>query len=79
MSDYKELIDLLAHPAVGRDNADVMIAAADAIEQLVKERDAAVEDLRISAGCTMCQNFENYKSCHNNCSWEWRGVEPSES
>lgn len=39
MNDYKELIELLAHPADGRDNADIMISAADAIEQLVKERD----------------------------------------
>ena len=45
MNDYKELIGLLAHPADGRDNADIMISAADAIEQLVKERDAAVADL----------------------------------
>ena len=39
MNDYKELIELLAHPADGRDNADIMISAADAIEHLVKERD----------------------------------------
>lgn len=39
MNDYKELIELLAHPTDGRDSADIMVCAADAIEQLVKERD----------------------------------------
>ena len=37
MNDYKELIELLAHPTDGRDSADIMIAAADAIEQIVAE------------------------------------------
>ena len=37
MNDYKELIELLSHPTDGRDSADIMIAAADAIEQIVAE------------------------------------------
>lgn len=37
MGEYKELIELLAHPADDRDNADIMISAADAIEQLVND------------------------------------------
>lgn len=45
MVDYKELIELLTNPTDGRDNADIMIAAADAIEQLVKERDKLKLDL----------------------------------
>ena len=39
MTNYKELIQLLANPIAERDNADLMIAAANAIEQLIKERD----------------------------------------
>lgn len=38
MNDYKELIELLANPTEGRDNADIMIVAADAIKQLIHER-----------------------------------------
>ena len=37
MNDYKELIKLLAQPTDGRDSADIMIAAADAIAQIVAE------------------------------------------
>lgn len=33
MNDYKELVELLAHPTDGRDSADIMIAAADATDQ----------------------------------------------
>ncbi len=39
MTNYEELIQLLANPIAERDNADLMIAAANAIEQLIKERD----------------------------------------
>lgn len=88
MNDYKELIELLANPTDGRDNADVMIAAADAIEQLVRERDAAVKDMN-----TLCSTFADICSfCKNDsrndgdvcvkCKgtdwlefWEWRGVQ----
>lgn len=39
MTNYEELIQLLANPIAERDNADLMIAVANAIEQLIKERD----------------------------------------
>ena len=39
MTNYEELIQLLVNPIAERDNADVMIAAANTIEQLIKERD----------------------------------------
>lgn len=71
MNDYKELIGLLAHPADGRDNADIMISAADAIEQLVKERDAAIADLKQASkipfgGCHLCKSIrtEICKECY---------------
>lgn len=92
MNDYKELIELLAHPADGRDNADIMISAADAIEQLVKERDAAAADLRfvIASACDLdvclwCKHREFDGQCHHDCipysekwGWEWRGAKMDE-
>ena len=44
MTNYKELIQLLANPIAERDNAELMIADANAIEQLIKERDDFEED-----------------------------------
>lgn len=65
MNDYEELIELLAHPADGRDNADVMIAAADAIEQLVKERDELRNEL-----CLRCGEYtEAHNGACNGCRW----------
>lgn len=87
MNDYKELIELL------RDDEfcgklDYIDDAADAIEQLVKERDAAVKDMN-----TLCSTFADICSfCKNDsrndgdvcvkCKgtdwlefWEWRGVQ----
>ncbi len=51
-----------------------------AIEQLVRERDAAVEDLKVNANCTNCKylNGEGYcvaNWCYNGEAWEWRGVQ----
>lgn len=85
MNDYKELIELLAHPADGRDNADIMISAADAIEQLVKERDAVVADIQPDCGyCKWLRDFGDgaWCFCPSPCRdisgvktmWEWRGV-----
>lgn len=81
MSDYKELISSLrssaklqayyAHTVAENTNE---YKAADAIEQLVKERDAAIADLKELSFCTYC------KSAGTNCSacrgehWEWRGA-----
>lgn len=87
MNDYKELIELLAHPADGRDNADIMISAVDAIEQLVRERDAAIADLKEYASCDYCKRsnaeckeYWNIGECglHGLCGgekFEWRGVQ----
>lgn len=63
MSDYKELLEILRN--IGKygtiNNAFVsptMLAAADAIEQLVKERDAAI---------TFAKEFRECCSCPNRC------------
>lgn len=98
MSDYKELIAKLRFYA---DTADdpiygicinspkVMLHAADVIEQLVKERDAAMADLKglhdalegRGLCCYACKNdvFDYDKSVCAGCAlqdnWEWRGVQ----
>lgn len=42
MNDYKELIDKLRIAGMTEGHCEILLNAADAIEQLVKERDAAV-------------------------------------
>ncbi len=61
--------------------------AADAIEQLVKERDAAVADLKNIRACKFCKNLSQHidKEPCNSCllyvrgrdtnNFEWRGVQ----
>ena len=52
------------------------------IQQLERERDAAVELLKEEMGCRACAKYtftENYVStdcldCINECNWVWRGV-----
>lgn len=94
MNDYKELIEQLNGAcivkAVMKDmtKADLFARAADAIEQLVKERDAAVADLKESAVesavCDYCKWLVDYdctdlkhETCHGE-HWEWRGVQKEE-
>lgn len=55
-------------------NEPIMLYAADRIEELEHERDAAVEGL--TGNCLYCikRNFcTNRKGPHKNC-WEWRGT-----
>ena len=63
--------------------------AADVIEQLVRERDAAVADLKSEMErerglnqCRYCKYQEDDNQCPNDCipysekwRWEWRGLE----
>lgn len=85
MNDYKELVEQLdgacCFKMVDGDilKADLFARAADAIEQLVRERDAAVDD--IPRLCWSCKSNENKLKC-DKCNrlleyrpaWEWRGV-----
>lgn len=89
MEDYKELIALLdGAMAMTASNgkiekADLFCKAADAIEQLVKERDAAICD--IPHICQTCYGNNMEADCvdnpcwnckgNNNPEWEWRGVQ----
>ena len=50
------------------------------IARLEKERDAAVEDLKLSTlrGISVCRLCKNIKLCDDvnfSCKWEWRGVQ----
>lgn len=84
MDDYKELVQRLRRHIMGDDyfniNSDfasAVVQAADAIEQLVRERDAIAYDLSGFRDCSSCRHSVKYKSdCANlsECKWEWRGV-----
>ena len=94
MNDYKELIADLTAAANRNSNSlntrDTCRKAADAIEQLVKERDAAVEDIKKNLMCASCAKRETgseWGRCEELdyakndegvgiCkSYEWRGVQ----
>ena len=62
---------------------------ADAMEQIVRERDAAVESLKSKYECVDCK-WWNVKTqdcddlCHECCNfnelhWEWRGVQDEQT
>lgn len=60
---------------------------AETIGKVIKERDAAIADLRKTASCLVCKHFgENGITCDalNQCLygehdvWEWRGVREAE-
>lgn len=83
--DYKELIETLR----GKDGCNCeCLKAADAIETLLAERDAAVEDLSKRPHPSTCKYGEHCDyisvitgrpdcySCHE---WEWRGPRGNET
>lgn len=74
----------------GNDCEDISLNALNAIEQLVKERDAAIVDLkklRYCSNCKLCTDTvdDEYYWCSAFCDWneyndtcedwEWRGVQ----
>lgn len=75
--DYRDLIDTMRNG----DPLDIVVQAywmADAIETLLKERDAAVEDMK--GICSFCAHkktcqFGNHLRdiCVNGSRWRWRG------
>lgn len=80
--DYKELIKRLRVHKIktdfGKFSPDICRKAADAIETLLSERDAAVEDLaKICEDnpdvCQYCKHMPCTEK-HGRCiGWEWRG------
>ena len=84
MNDYKELIDSLRICVKYKKAAEALCNAefaADAIEQLVKERDAAIADLKDHGrNCKTCLHGGRGKNdCLDReevpCKWEWSGVQ----
>lgn len=78
--------DLLSVPdeMITSMNAEACKDAADAIEQLVKERDAAVADCKIiledGVQCNICKHYfsedvDACLECENKSNFEWRGVQ----
>lgn len=81
MADFKQM---LAFP---HDTGKIINACADLIEslaaeleQVTRERDAAVKDLAIHKFCHLCaedpiaEEASKCPSCVNKCYWQWRGV-----
>ena len=63
-------------------NEDIAADALAYIQQLERERDAAVQDLKVYKFCTACKHdkddLDANKSspcfgCHSKSNWEWRG------
>ena len=96
MNDYKELVKYLREEADAVQSIAIEFnipisaenhsrQAADAIEQLVRERDAAAMDLKAYSDCDNCKHstYDNLRNgfCRE-CSvvhktkykWQWRGV-----
>lgn len=82
MNDYKGLVDSLRICVKYNKAVDALCNAefaADAIEQLVRERDAAVKDLFEEADsrlntCLYCKKDADCVLDCDNALWEWRGV-----
>lgn len=82
MNDYKGLVDSLRICVKYNKAVDALCNAefaADAIEQLVRERDAAVKDLNIARSCLTCKSNSldfcaGCDSWASKSNWEWRGV-----
>lgn len=78
MTDYKELIAEIRNCFP----TNLERRAADAIERLVKERDAAIKDLKHDGNCRCCKEIDICGGLsHGYCGglgWEWRGVKEAE-
>lgn len=85
--------DLISMPSVLKTilnrAADLVESLSVQLDQVTRERDAAVEDLRkvcrVVSVCFYCKSRDaEYVSndcmdCVNSCNWKWRGVEVEKS
>lgn len=85
----KKLIERMRTESLCMEIMDLCMEAAEALsmirdelEQVKKERDAAVEDLRVASiegymDCNWCAGKKDQTQCYN-CSfannWQWRGL-----
>lgn len=86
MNDYEELIDKLRVTGMTEGHCEILLNAADAIEQLVKERNVAVDDITnivhdmgntcICDYCVGCEKDGYHDECKTDegDSWQWRGL-----
>lgn len=69
-----------------RDGLNIMLAQAQSmLETRTKERDAAVEEMKIIRSCRQCKTWQEYfkdngdvspcEDCDMYSNWQWRGVE----
>lgn len=61
--------------------ADLIESLSAELEQVKRERDAAVEDLKGDSFCRTCAHYGNGECISNDChdcinryNWQWRGV-----
>lgn len=62
-----------------------VMAIISGFEQVTRERDAAVEDMKIIRSCRQCKTWQEYfkdngdvspcEDCDMYSNWQWRGVE----
>lgn len=61
-----------------RKGAALIESLSEQLEQVTRERDAAVEDLKIHKFCHHCiegdHESERCYTCDHKCNWQWRGV-----
>lgn len=63
--------------------ADLIESLSAQLEQVTRERDAAVEELSYTRKCSICKKhlseggdcYGNHKCGNGNPDWQWRGVE----
>lgn len=63
-----------------REAAKIIESLSDQLEQVTRERDAAMEDLEMLADCETCIHDDD-EACEHCCdcitrgNWQWRGAE----
>lgn len=84
MDKYKYLVERLRAVSVKNsaslNTRSVCREAADVVEALAAERDAAVADMKLSAEhdqCDVCKKGDDAYHC-GECNFEWRGPQKEE-
>lgn len=62
---------------------DLIESLSEQLEQVTRERDAAIEELSYARKCSICKKhlseggdcYGNHKCGNGNPDWQWRGVE----
>lgn len=78
--DFPHVIHTALHKA-----ADLIESLSAQLDQVTRERDAAVEDMKIIRSCRQCKTWQEYfkdngdvspcEDCDMYSNWQWRGVE----